>query len=326
MDKLNKYLINNFFHTFIILFGILFVISSMILLLTISNVTMMLKINISEFLYLYFLSLPEIIFFTIPLSFFIAASITIAKLFENSELLSVLSLGVSPKKILKPFLYISIFITIISLIITFFSVPASSILYKNFFNIKKAESNFNFLVSSTGQKFGEWSLFAQKKVNKKYHNIVMYNNKKKILITAPIGYTTKKDNIFSLILLNGHIYNKNKKTNYIKFKKLKINEKINITNLSFQTIGQYIKTNKDKTNKYFLISFFPLIAYFFIGGISFFHNRYQKNYSIIYTLAISIAYYIAAFVLHKNLYSIFYIVPIFIIIGIIFSKKRIKRF
>ena len=67
---LNKYLINNFFNSFFTLFSILFIIASMVLLITISNMTAVLKINLGEFIYLYILSLPEIIFYTLPLTFF----------------------------------------------------------------------------------------------------------------------------------------------------------------------------------------------------------------------------------------------------------------
>ena len=326
MDKLNKYLINNFFNLFITLFGILFIISSMILLLTISNVTVMLKINMTEFLYLYFLSLPQIIFFTLPITFFITSTLAISKLFENSELISVLSLGINPKKILKPFLILSIFITILSLIITFLSIPSSTILYRNFINIKKDESNFNFKASSTGEKFGNWNIFIDKKIKNINKNIVMFNNKDNYFITANKAKTYKKGNYFVLELFNGNLYKKDNKIYMLKFDKLDINQKLNIKKLSLESIKDYISKYPKKLNKYFIISFFPLIAYFFIAGISFFHNRYQKNHSIIYTIIVSIAYYVTAFVTYKNLYAIFYVIPIFIIIGIIFTKKRIRRF
>jgi len=326
MAKLDRYLINNFFSSFFTLFSVLFIIASMVLLLTISNMTMMLKINISEFLYLYFLSLPEIIFYTLPLSFFITSALSISKLFENSELISVLSLGANPKTITKPFFYLSIFVTFILLVITFFSIPTSQILYKNFFNTKKIESQFNFSVSSIGQKFGEWNIFIQNKNKNIYKNIVMYNNQKDILIIANKAKTLKKENYFVLSLFNGHLYNqKNNKTSKIDFNQFDINQKIKITKLSFNTIGEYIKTYKKKVNKYFIIAFFPIVSFFFLASISFFHNRYQKNHSIIYSAIISILYYAFVFVSYKNLYAIFIIIPIFLIFAKLL-QKRIKQF
>jgi len=327
MLKLNKYLINNFFSSFFTLFAILFIIASMVLLLAISNMTAILKINISEFMYLYILSLPEIIFYTLPITFFITAALSISKLFENSELTTVLALGISPKQIVRPFLYISIGITFILFIITFFSIPTSQILYKNFINIKKTESQFNFSPSSIGQKVGEWNIFIQKKEKNRYKDIILYNSTKNILINAKEAKTFRKGNYFVLSLYQGQLYTQNNnKISKIEFNKLNLNQKISITKLSLNTITQYLKKYKSKTNKYFLISFFPLISFFFIASISFFHNRYQNNHSIIYALAISIIYYTIVFITYRHLYAILFILPISIIIAKIIERKRIKQF
>ena len=326
MLKLNKYLIDNFFSSFFTLFSILFVIASMVFLLTISNMTAILKIDIWEFLYLYVLSLPEIIFYTLPLSFFITASFSLSKLFETSELISVLALGVSPKKILKPFFLISLFFTFLLLIITFLSIPISNILYKNFINIKKTESQFNFKPSEIGQKFGNWNIFIKTKDKNLYKNIILYNNKKNILIIANSARTYKKSNYFVLSLYNGNIYNtKNKTTTIVTFSKLNLNNKIDINDLNILTLKSYLKKNKTKINRYFLISLFPFISFFFIASISFFHNRYEKNHSIIYAISISVLYYISVFATYKYLYSLI-IIPLFIGIGYIIEKKRIARF
>jgi len=325
MLRLNRYLINNFFTTFFPLFAILFIVASMVLLLTISNMTAVLKINLWEFLYLYFLSLPEIIFYTLPLSVFIGSAVSIAKLFENSELLTILALGIEPKRILRPFLYIAIITSFILLIITFFSIPTSQILYKNFFNAKKIESQFNFSPSAIGQKFGEWNLFIKSKKGKKYRNIVMYNNKKEILITAQKAKTFKKANYFILSLENGHLYQKGEKTTILSFEKFNINQKIELTNISFNSIGEYLRKYKKKSNRYLIIALFPLVGYLFLAPVSFFHNRYQQNHSIFYSGIVTISYYVATFILYKNLFAIFIIIPIFFIISLPL-KRKVKQF
>ena len=327
MLKLNKYLIDNFFGSFFTLFSILFIIASMVLLLTISNMTAVLKIDIWEFLYLYVLSLPEIIFYTLPLTFFITAAISIAKLFENSELITVLALGVKPKQITKPFFYLSIFVTILLLIITFFSIPTSQILYKNFINIKKTESQFNFTPSSIGQKLGEWNIFIEKKDKNIYKNIVLYNSDKNILINAQTAKTLRKNNYFVLSLYKGDLYSqKDTKLSKVNFQNLELNQKISLIKLSFNTIKEYLQKYKKKTNKYLIIAFFPFISFFFLASISFFHNRYQKNHAIIYGMVISILYYAIAFVSYKNLYAILFIIPSFILLAKFIEKKRIKQF
>jgi len=326
MLKLNKYLINNFFSSFFTLFSILFIIASMVLLITISNMTAILKITISEFLYLYVLSLPEIIFYTLPLTFFITSAIAISKLFENSELITVLALGTTPKKIVRPFLYLSIFATILLLVITFFSIPTSQILYKNFINIKKTESQFNFAPSSIGQKIGIWNIFIEKKIKNSYKNIILYNSQKNIFIHANKAKTHRENNYFILSLYNGTLYNQDKNTIKMNFKHLDLNQKISIKKLSLNNIKEYLQKYKTKTNKYFLISLFPIISFFFLASISFFHNRYQKNHSIIYALIISVIYYAIVFTTYKNLYAILFIIPIFIFLAKLIERKRIKQF
>jgi len=327
MLKLEKYLIHNFFSSFFTLFSVLFIIASMVLLLTISNMTAVLKIDIWEFLYLYILSLPEIIFYTLPITFFITSAISIAKLFENSELITVLALGVSPKQIIKPFIKMASIITILLLVITFFSIPTSNILFKNFINIKKTESQFNFTPSSIGQKLGDWDIFIKEKNKNTYNNIILYNYKKNLLIQAKKASTFRKANYFVLSLSNGTIHNNNKEK-YLKvtFNQMDLNQKISITKLSLNSIAEYLKKYIKKTNKYLLISFFPIVAFFFLASISFFHNRYQKNYAIVFSLVISILYYTSVFILFKKLYAIFIIIPIFIIVAKLIEKKRIKQF
>jgi len=323
---LNKYLINNFFNSFFTLFAILFILASMVLLLTISNVTAVLKINLAEFTYLYILSLPEIVFYTLPLTFFITSALSIARLFENLELISVLALGTSPKKILKPFFILSLFLTIFLLIITFLSIPTSQILYKNFMNVKKTESQFNFSASSIGQKFGDWNLFISGKSHNSYQDVILFNPDKNSFITANSAQTYRVGNYFVLALTDGIIYSKNKdKLSEIKFQKFHLNQKISTTVVSLGTISEYIHQYKDKTNKYFLIALFPFVSFFFLAGISFFHYRYEKNRSVIYSLAISIGYYVSVFISYKKLYAVFIIVPVFLILSF-FVNKKAKRF
>ncbi|NPA55781.1 MAG: LptF/LptG family permease [Epsilonproteobacteria bacterium] len=326
MNRLSRYLINNFFNGFFTLFSILFVIASMVLLITISNMTAILKVNFQEFVYLYVLTLPEIIFYTIPLSFFITATLSIARLFENSELIMLLSAGVAPKQIVRPFFFISILMTVLLLVITFFSIPTSEILYKNFINAKKIESDFNFVPSSMGQKFGNWNVFIKDKHKNKYKDIVLYNDRKHILILANKATTIRNDNYFTLALDNGRLYHKNhNKISIISFKHFNLNQKISITPITLTSIKEYITKYKTKVNKYLIISVFPMIMFFFIPSISFFHNRYQKNHAVAYSLVLSVLYYAMAFVSYKNLYAILIITPIFLTLAVL-SLKRIKRF
>ena len=327
MHKLNRYLISNFFVSFITLFFILFMIASMIFLLKLSNVTAMLKINLFEFLYLYFLSLPQIIFFTLPLTFFITSAISLAKLSENSELIVILSLGVAPSKILRPFLYISLFITSILLFITIISIPSSNILYRDFLINKKNESAFNFSASTAAQRFGDWNVFVEsKKDDGTYSNSILYNKKKNILVLADSSKIIQDPTYFRYSIFFGNLYQMKKDFTQIKFERFDINKKLAKTKLSFTTISEYIKQKQKEFYTFLTISFFPIAIYFFLANISFFHNRYEKNHSIRYALLISIIYFVLAFALVKLLHFMLFIPILFLIVGYLIYRKRIKRF
>jgi lipopolysaccharide export system permease protein len=327
MSKLNKYLVSNFFVSFVTLFLILFTIASMVFLLKISNVTAVLKIDIFEFIYLYFLSLPQILFFTLPLTFFITSALSLAKLSENSELIVILSLGVTPRKILKPFLLISLFISFVLLFITVISVPSSNILYRDFLINKKNESAFNFSASSAAQKFGDWNIFVEeKKDDGSYSNSVLYNTKNEVLIISESSKIIEDTEYFRFSVFNGMLYKINDKFNELQFKQLDINKKLEKTELNLKTISEYIKNKKKEFFTFLTISFFPVSIYFFLANISFFHNRYEKNHAITFALIISVIYFVLAFSLAK----IYYLTPLiplsFLTIGYLIYKKRIKRF
>ena len=327
MNKLNKYLVSNFFTSFITLFFILFMVASMVFLLKLSNVTAMLKINIFEFLYLYFLSLPQIIFFTLPLTFFITSATSLAKLSENSELIVLLSLGITPSKILKPFLFISAFITAILIFISLISLPSSNILYRDFLINKKNESAFNFSTSTASQRFGNWNVFVKsKKKDGTYTNSILYNNKRNILILSDSSKIIQDPEYFRFSIFFGNLYQIKNNFSKIQFDRLDINKKLAKTKLNFTTISQYIHKKQKDFYTFLTISFFPIAIYFFLANISFFHNRYEKNHSIIYALIISVLYFVLAFSLSKLLYVTLLVPILFFIIGYLIYNKRIKRF
>lgn len=112
-------------------------------------IDLMVKYGISFYLFfeLFVYSIPEMIFYAIPMSVLLASILSIGRLFRDNELLSFELTGKSKFHLFKPILYFVIVITIVSI----------------FFN--------NFLVSKSNQALSKKIMFAQ------YQNHLPFNKK-----------------------------------------------------------------------------------------------------------------------------------------------------
>lgn len=323
MDKISKYILKEFFHSFFTIFFILGIIVSLIFIISISNITSNIKITFLELIEMYLLSLPQIIFLSLSISFFIAATNIYSKLSETFELVALFSLGFSSFKILKPIFLLSIFITIANIFILFISIPYSRATFDNFKAKKTQEAKFNFQSSKISQQIGEWSLFAESaKNNKNFKNIYLYNFKKQEFILADKAKLSIKNRILRFKLSNGKLYDFNK-TFKIYFENMSINQIIPTTKLSLLNLKNYFKKNKKLFIHYFPFALIPISLIFFIPLFSFFHPRLNKNRSLIYSILL-IGIYIAISFINKKI-EIALIIPfIFFVLGGILYKWKIK--
>ena len=76
MHRLQKYIIHNLSILFLSIFLPLFAIASVIFLIKLATYTAVIQLSIWEMSKLYFFVLPEVLFFTLPISFFTAAATT----------------------------------------------------------------------------------------------------------------------------------------------------------------------------------------------------------------------------------------------------------
>ncbi|WP_456470650.1 LptF/LptG family permease [Caminibacter sp.] len=321
MDKLSKYLFLSFFKSFTTLFGIITAIVSLIFIISISNVTADIQINFTDLLKLYFLKFPQVVFIALSISFIIASSNTLAKISETQELVALLSLGISPKKILKPFFFSALLITFINLIILFISIPYSKSAYQNLKNQKKQEAKFNLQSKQISQQFGEWYVFATQNSQKNFSNIYLFNKKNNNFILASSANLNNKNGFIKFTIRHGKLYDIEK--NYkVTFENMKINKKIPKTTLSLFNIKDYFSQNKKIFTKYFPIALIPISLFLFIPIFGFFHPRLHKDRHILYSLMLTSIYISLAFA-NKNL-IISIIIPIifFILGGITYIWKR----
>lgn len=100
---LKKYLFKNFSSSFFPIFFTLFSITSIVYLVKIASLTSVIQLNILELLLLYIYTIPKILFFVLPISYFVGLVMTFSKLSGEYELLVISSFGKNPISILKYF-------------------------------------------------------------------------------------------------------------------------------------------------------------------------------------------------------------------------------
>lgn len=99
--KLNQYIYSQLSLSFFPIFFGLFFITSIIFLVRIAALTSVITMNVVELFTLYLYSVPNILFYTLPISFFIALVIALGKLSSEYELIVITSFGLNPTKIFK---------------------------------------------------------------------------------------------------------------------------------------------------------------------------------------------------------------------------------
>ncbi len=322
MDKISKYILKEFLPSFFTIFFILGTIVSLIFIISISNMTSNIKITFLELFEMYLLSLPQIIFLSLSISFFIASVNVYSKFSETFELIALFSLGFKPFKVLKPIAVLALIFTIINVFILFISIPYSKAAFNNFKAKKAQEAKFNFQSAKISQQLGEWSLFASSAKNKHFNKVYLFNSEKKEFIFANEAKLYIKNRVLSFKLQNGRLYDFNKSFQ-IKYQNMQINQIIPTTRLSLLNFKNYFKINKKLFTHYLPFALIPIALLFFIPVFSFFHPRLHKNHSLIYSILLLSIYIVFSFVNKK--FEMALIIPfIFLIIGGIFYKWKIK--
>ena len=136
MKTFDSYLIKNFNISFVPIFSSLFLIASIVFFIQISVKTSYLTLNFLEIVKLYLCYTPEILLYTLAVSFFSASLTALSKLSFDLELIVFFALGGDIKKILKPFFLIAILVFLILFIDGLWLKPkaalkAKELIYQN---------------------------------------------------------------------------------------------------------------------------------------------------------------------------------------------------
>jgi lipopolysaccharide export system permease protein len=326
MGKLRQYIFAQLNVLFFSIFIPLFVIASVIFMIKLATYTAVIQLSMSEMGKLYLFVLPELLFYTLPLAFFVAAVLALYRLSNDNEMVVVFSLGISPAFLVR-ILSLPAFLLAILLLCDFLIVtPYIKTISKNFLAYKKAEAKFNLTASEFGHRFGDWMLFISKSDDKKrlYGDVVLFNKDLKeevILIAQNAKLQNHKGNL-QLQLYNGEGYAYNDETfKEMKYQTLTINDTMTKNENSYTNTQNYWNLPKpdpqdsiaiDKTNreqKYrngvlvsnTLLSLFPLLSLFLVVALGVVHARHQKRWIYLWIFLSIVLFYAASLGLQKFL-------------------------
>jgi lipopolysaccharide export system permease protein len=333
MDRLRKYIITNFTVLFFSIFIPLFAIASVIFLIKLATYTSVIQVTVWEMFKLYLFILPELLFYTLPVTFFVSAALTLHKLSTDNEVVVIFAMGIKPSFIIKTLLKPAILLTLLLSFNFFVMFPHATVLSTNFLRYKKSEANFNLSASEFGHNFGDWLLYIGKaNQDNSYSDVFLFHKdvKEEILIGAKRAKVLNKKGILTLKLTDGQGYGYTDKTlSQMNFDEMAINNVL-VTDLrTYLTPIKFWLDPERRSNKIkmfitdVLLSIFPVISLFFIVAISVIHERHQKAHIYLYIFLAILLYYGATIALQDLLQ--FYTIPTVAITWLIITYMMYKK-
>lgn len=341
MNKiLRKYLITSYSQTFFPIFFTLYTITSIVYLVKIASLTSVIQINFVELLELYSYSVPTILFYTLPISIFIAMSLGLAKLSNEYELIVITSFGLNPRKIIRLILPTLLLSTLLMIIVSLALIPKADNMKDIFLYDKQVESQFNIKASEYGQEFGDWLLYVNEEKNGIYKDIVLFQHnveeKEDTFIIAKFAELKNNKQSLNLSLSDGKVIKVKENVNQVNFKRMVINNQlkqlVNINTVK-DLLNYWEGIKKDKGLEkdftfYILISFLPIFSLLFIISVGYYNPRYEKNKSTVWGLLLATFYVLVAQKLAKDigLLSLLYIPTIWIVLSYILYRYKIRPY
>jgi len=324
MVNVKSYVSSNFTKAFLIIFLPFFLIISLVYLVKISALTTQIQITMGELLQLYSYSVPDIVFYTLPLSFIAALANVLLKLSQDNELIALYALGLKADKVLRSLLLLGILFSLLLGAISFLAMPLSKQLYKEFTHTKKSEAKINIVAGKLGQKFGDYYIYVkEKKGDDTFDNIVIYNRTLKDeeqFFASHDGEIHKNAGVTSLQLNNGYGYTYSKeKLQQAKYASLEVYDKVETKTFKFEDIVEHwakAATNEKRMHRalfFIFVSLIPILCVYLVAAFSMINPRYQENRSFIVIFVTALGLYMTASSLEK--WGTF----IFLILTIIFT-------
>ena len=335
MASVRGFILSHFGKNYLLIFLPFFSILSIVYIIRISILSNQISLSGGEILTLFGFFLPDILFYTLPLSFIAAVTVTLAKLSQDNELIALFSFGMSPGKLIRIFFLPSLLFSILMLTISLYTIPQSTLAYKMFEARKKTEAKLTISPNRLGQKFGEYIVFLGDKIGDVYHDVVLFttdSKQKRVIIIADEANMENNHSRFSLTLSHGtgdtFLSDRIESVHYDQMKLY------NYTKTYVNTAWLGRGWSKIMTSKrdmaYFIYNIFlslsPLLVLGLIAAFSIVNPRYQRSHTYIIGFGVAFAVYMTASLLRKQgtPWILFAISTLFILLGMILFHYRAK--
>lgn len=334
MDKLRHYLYAHLNVLFFSIFIPLFTIASVIFMIKLATYTAVIQLNILEMGKLYLFVLPELLFYTLPIAFVIAGTLSLYRLSNDNEMVIVFSLGISPTFLLRVLATPALLLTLVLFVDYLMVTPYIKSISKNFIQQKQGEAKFNLTASEFGHNFGDWMLFINQSDNstRAYGNVVLFNKnlKEEVLLVAHKAELLNQHGNLQLRLSDGEGYTYNADTfKRMKYKTLMINDVIESDETPYTNTLDYWSSSIDQeyrnrlltTNA--LLSLFPILSLLLIVALGVVHARHQKRWIYLWLFLSIILFYTGSMLLYQWLFL--WAIPIFSTLWLIITYGFYRR-
>ena len=309
MVNIKGYLSSHFSKSFLTIFLPFFLIISLVYLVRIAALTSKIQISFPELLLLYSYSIPDIVFYTLPLSFITALANALIRLSQDNELIALYALGLKSKNVLGTMIVLGFLFSLLLLSISFLAMPLSKQFYKAFKEEKQAQAKLNIIPGKLGQKFGNYYVYVKEKEGTLLKDIVIYNRTDKNneqFFSSQTGKIQNNPSGASLLLSDGYGYTYSQtKLQQAQYKTLEVYDSSHKNGFVFEEIAAYwaqAKTDPQWMRKilfFIFVSLIPLLSVYPIASFSMINPRYESNRSFLVVFSTALVLYVIASSLSK---------------------------
>ncbi len=339
MHRLRRYIISSFSLLFFSIFLPLFAIASIIFLIKLASYTAVIQLSLWEMFKLYLFVLPELLFYTLPVTFFIAAALSLFRLSSDNEMVVIFALGIKPSFILWTLLKPAMLLSLLLAFDFFILFPHTTVLSTNFVRYKQSEAKFNLEASEFGHNFGDWLLYIGKaNRDRTYGDVVLFHKEEKeeILIEAKKAEVLNERGVLQLKLTEGQGYSYSReKLTQMHFETMKINNVMQTDLRRYHTPIEFWLDPERRSNKIrmfitdTLLSLFPVVSLFAVLSMGIAHVRHQKGYIYLWLFVSMLVYYVSVSALQD--FIGFYTIPVVLTLWLaatyaIYRRKILARF
>jgi lipopolysaccharide export system permease protein len=338
MVNARAYISTNFSKSFLLTFLPFFLIISLVYLVRISSLTAKISLSITELLTLYSYSIPDIVFYTLPLSFIAALTNVLIRMSSDNELIALYALGLKADRVLRSLFLVSLLFSLLLLSLSLFAMPMTKQLYKSFKQEKRGEAKLNIVPGKLGQKFGDYYIYIKEKKGETFYDLVIYNRTDRAqeqFFASRKGELRQHHGHTSLLLHNGYGYTYTdtmlRQAQYDTLEAFDTSDKKNYHFENTIAYWQKAKSSQKIMHQllfYIFVSLIPLLSVYFVAAFSMINPRYQTNHSFLIIFSTALLLYLLASSLKKwgTFPLLFAAIILLLGSGIFLFQKRVARY